>query len=330
MILGLAGDTMLGRLVGEHVATLPATSLVEPAVVAIAREADLFLVNLECCISERGERWPRPGKPFFFRAPPAAIDVLSLLGVGAVTLANNHALDYGPVALLDTFTYLDAAGITWVGAGPDQVRARAPAVFDGPGYRLTVLACSDHPPDYAATPNQPGVAWADLVHGTPTWLLDAVAAAAQVPRSGSASGVLVSPHWGPNMVAEPLPYVRRAAQALCSNGATLVAGHSAHVFHGIEGAVLYDVGDFIDDYATDPVLRNDLGLMFLVELDEHGPRRLEAIPLALEFCRTRLANRDEAAWITRRFRRACGAFGTDVQVESDRLVVTWRDAAGSG
>ena len=87
------------------------------------------------------------------------------------------------------------------------------------------------------------------------------------------------------MVADPVPHVRRAAHALRDAGATIVAGHSAHVFHGVDGNVLYDLGDFLDDYATS-ALRNDLGLLFLVELDELGPRRLEAVPLALDFCRT--------------------------------------------
>lgn len=68
MRLALAGDTMLGRGVAEEVASRRPETLVAPEVVAVAREADLFLLNLECCISQRGERWPAPGKPFFFRS----------------------------------------------------------------------------------------------------------------------------------------------------------------------------------------------------------------------------------------------------------------------
>ena len=79
----------------------------------IPRGADLFVLNLECCISERVERFPDPGKPFFFRAPPAAAGTLADLGVDCVTLANNHALDYGEQALLDTLGHLDQAGIPW-------------------------------------------------------------------------------------------------------------------------------------------------------------------------------------------------------------------------
>ena len=106
------------------------------------------------------------------------------------------------------------------------------------------------------------------------------------------------------MVAEPVAYVRHAAATCRAAGATLAAGHSAHVFHAIADGVLYDLGDFIDDYATDPELRNDLGLLFLVSFEHATLIRLEAIPLALDFCHTRLADADEAAWIGRRLRSA--------------------------
>ena len=109
---------MLGRKVGAAIAERGPESLVAEDVVGVAREADLLVLNLECCISERGERWPDPGKPFFFRAPPAATETLRRLGVSCVTLANNHALDFGAEALLDTFEHLRAAGIDWVGAAP--------------------------------------------------------------------------------------------------------------------------------------------------------------------------------------------------------------------
>ena len=126
------------------------------------------------------------------------------------------------------------------------------------------------------------------------------------------------------MTPSPVPHVRRAAGALVEAGATLVAGHSAHVFHGIAGAVLFDLGDFLDDYAVDPGLRNDLGLLFLVTLDRAGPLRVEAIPLRLEFCFTRMAQGEEAEWIGRRFRQACAELGTEVVEENGRLVAGLR------
>src|SRR6266480_7696521 len=121
---------MLGRGVAHVLATSPPSALFSDEVVSTLGEADLGFVNLECCISSRGRPWPDPRKPFFFRAPPAATKVLTLLGVDCVSLANNHALDFGTEALLDTFDNLEAAGIAWVGAGRDRDHARAPAVLE--------------------------------------------------------------------------------------------------------------------------------------------------------------------------------------------------------
>jgi poly-gamma-glutamate capsule biosynthesis protein CapA/YwtB (metallophosphatase superfamily) len=313
--LALAGDTMLGRGVADAISQAPGRPLVAPEVVAAAAEADVFILNLECCISGRGERWPDPRKPFFFRGPPEAASLLADMGVDCVTLANNHALDFGEDALVDTFEHLDEAGIALVGAGRNVAEARAPAVLEVADTRLRVVAFGDHPADFAVGPGKPGIAYADLrKDGVPAWALDSL-------RRVEEGVTLVMPHWGPNMTAEPRPYVVEAASALVDGGATLVAGHSAHVFHGVSGRVLYDLGDFLDDYAVDAQLRNDLGLLFLVTLDERGPRAVEALPLKLEYCHTRLATREEAAWISHRFRSACAALGTEVAEEDGRLVV---------
>jgi poly-gamma-glutamate capsule biosynthesis protein CapA/YwtB (metallophosphatase superfamily) len=321
--VALAGDTMLGRGVGRALATTPPEDLVAPEVRAALGEADLVVLNLECCISGRGRPWDAPGKPFFFRAPPRAVELLVLLGADCVTLANNHALDYGFDALADTLDLLAGAGIAAVGAGPDLERARRPATLAAGGLRVAVLGVTDHPPDFAAGPDRPGVAFADLRRRVPDWLAEGVGAA-------DAEAVLVTPHWGPNMTSEPVGHVRRAAAALVDAGATLVAGHSAHVPHGVAGPVLYDLGDFLDDYRVDPRLRNDLGLLFLVTLDGHGPVRLEALPLKLDFCHTRLATGEDAAWTRRRFRSACTALGTTVEEEADRLTVSWPTGGGTG
>jgi poly-gamma-glutamate synthesis protein (capsule biosynthesis protein) len=112
------------------------------------------------------------------------------------------------------------------------------------------------------------------------------------------------------MLAEPLPAVGAAAERLVAAGATLVAGHSAHVFQGVAGRVLFDLGDFIDDYAVDRKMRNDLGLLWLVTLDATGPQRIETVPLTLDYCYTRIATGDDAAWIARRFEELCERLAT--------------------
>lgn len=317
--VALAGDTMLGRGVGERLHSEAPESLVGQDLVSTIKEADLFVLNLECCISDRGRPWSRrPGKPFFFRAPPVAVRLLTHLGVDCVTLANNHALDFGEQALLDTLAHLDDAGIAHVGAGPHIQAARCPAVLQTRGSRMVVMGVSDHPDDFAAASDRPGIAYHDLHAGLPEWLIRMV----DESRSSGAA-VLVTPHWGPNMASAPLAHIRNAASELVRAGASLVAGHSAHVFQGVEDRILFDLGDFIDDYAVDPALRNDLGLLFLVTLDERGPIRLEAVPLKLDYCYTSLAEGEDFRWIRERFRTACAELGTDVSQNDGRLVVAW-------
>src|SRR5438552_14759823 len=163
--LALAGDTMLGRRVADRLAADPAVPLVAREVAAHIASADAFILNLECCISHRGDPFPDPRKPFFFRAPPIAAERLAELGVDAVTLANNHALDYGPVALLDTLEDLDGAGILAVGAGPNKAIARAPRVICCGGLDVRLVALADHPAEYAAGAQRAGIAFADLGPG---------------------------------------------------------------------------------------------------------------------------------------------------------------------
>ncbi len=310
--VALAGDTMLGRGLANVLRADPTARLLGEEVSAQIARADAFVLNLECCISDRGARFPDPVKPFFFRAPPVAAQRLAAMGVDAVTLANNHALDYGPDALLDTLAHLEAVGITTVGAGTNEVLARQPRTIRCGELRVRLVAFSDHPHSYAAGPQRPGIAFADLRFGLPDWLREGV-------RAPDEQVALVSPHWGPNMVPEPLRRVRHTADRLLEAGATLVAGHSAHVFHGVADRVLFDLGDFLDDYAVEPELRNDLGLLWLVELDADGPHRIQALPLALDYCFTDVASPAQVESIVQRLRDRCKPFGTVVE-PSDGLI----------
>lgn len=321
--VALAGDTMLGRGVAERLSEEPASALFGAALLDVLETTDAVVLNLECCISERGQPWP--GRVFHFRAPPAALDALDLLGVRCVTLGNNHALDFGETALLDTIGFLSSAGIVIAGAGADEAAARCPATFRAGEQTVTVLGCTDHPAEYAAGPHRPGVAYADLQHGVPAWITDTVHGLAAAPGP-----VLVMPHWGPNMTTAPAGYIRRAAQVLVDQGATLVAGHSAHVFHGAAGRVVYDLGDFVDDYLRDVVLRNDLGVLWLATVAGPELRALEAVPLHLGYCHTTLARGDDELVVRQRLRAACAAFGTTLSDTGRGLAVELAQPAGRG
>jgi poly-gamma-glutamate synthesis protein (capsule biosynthesis protein) len=304
---------MLGRSVGEHLGTHPGRTLFGEDLLEVLAATDGMVLNLECCISDGGVPWP--GRVFHFRAPPSAADALHLLGVRCVTLANNHAMDFGEHALLDTLDHLSRAGIAVAGAGRNVESARAPVPVTVGRQAITVVSFTDDPAEYAAAADHPGVAWVDPADMVPSWL---TAGVRDMSRSGAF--VLVSPHWGPNMIEHPLHRVRRAAADLITAGASIIAGHSAHVFHGVHGPVLFDLGDFVDDYAVGP-LRNDLSLLWLVTMDDAGPSSVEAVPLRLTYCHTTLADGEDKRWIRERFRRACRAPGTEVTDHDGRLVV---------
>jgi poly-gamma-glutamate capsule biosynthesis protein CapA/YwtB (metallophosphatase superfamily) len=310
--IGLLGDVMLGRSVGDKLREEPGAALWSEELRSLCASLDLMICNVECCVSERGERTRRiPGKPFFFRAPPSAVAALRAIDVRAVSLANNHALDYGDQGLADTLGLLADGGIATAGAGQGAEAARSPVVVEAGGQQVGLLCVSDHPREYAAGPSTYGIAHAGLERGVPDWLLEELARLRECCEL-----TIVFPHWGPNMSAEPAHWQRQAVAALQHAGASLVSGHSAHAFHGIEwkegGPVLFDLGDALDDYRVDPVLRNDLGVLAIWRPGV-GDEELELVGLKLEFCHTGLARAADAEWIAVRLDSACAELGARVE-----------------
>jgi len=330
--VGLLGDVMLGRMVARALERERPETLWAPELRELARSLDLVVCNVECCISDRGHPTTLiEGKPFFFRGPPAAVEALKAMNIRAAGLANNHALDFGEQALEDTLELLRAAGIAATGAGFGRDAARSAAVVAAGDLRVGLISVSDHPVEYAAAPDRWGVALASMHDGPPSWLLDQIAAVRE--RSDL---VIAFPHWGANMTTRPARWQQLAAADLHAAGADLVAGHSAHLFHGVGwngGPTLFDLGDVLDDYRVDPALRNDLGV-FAIWRPRSDPQ-LELVGLRLQYCYTRLAEGADADWIAARLTRACRELGTVVtRVAEQRFTITptreWQAAPWRG
>jgi poly-gamma-glutamate capsule biosynthesis protein CapA/YwtB (metallophosphatase superfamily) len=301
---------MLGRVVGERLAGGDPADVWSPELRQLCNSCDLVICNLECCISDRGSPTAIvAGKPFFFRGPPAAVHSLLGVGVGAVGLANNHALDYGKHALVDTLGRLGAAGIETAGAGMNEAEARRGAIVQAGRTRIGLVAISDHPSEFAAGPDATGIAYGLVSRGLPGWYERELGRLRE-----ECDEVIAFPHWGPNMNPRTARWQRRAAARMQAAGATLVAGHSAHVFHGLgwgeAGPLLFDLGDALDDYAVNRTLRNDRGV---IALWRPGEAAVELVGLALGHCHTGIAAGEDADWIARRLDKACGALGTSVE-----------------
>jgi poly-gamma-glutamate capsule biosynthesis protein CapA/YwtB (metallophosphatase superfamily) len=305
--LAILGDVMLGRLVSREIAHRAPESFWGDTL-EVLHGADAVIANLECAISSRGSEWARTPKVFHFRAEPGAIAVLQAARMRHVSLANNHVLDYGEEAFLDTLRLLDEAGIARAGAGADLDEARRAARIKAGGISVT-----DNEPPFAAGAGRPGTCYVDA-EAAELW---PTAEAIRAERDAGAEIVLVSAHLGPNMVLRPAPRLRAFKRRLLAAGCDIVHGHSAHVFQGIEAEarrlILHDAGDFLDDYAVDDVLRNDWSFIFLVDIDAAGVRRLVLRPVALGFAEVNLARDRVFDAICERMVEQSAAFGTALQ-----------------
>ncbi len=203
--------------------------------------ADVAMVNLESAITERGT--PAP-KQFHFRTPATALDALASAGIDVVTMANNHAVDYGAAGLQDTLAALGSAPIPVVGIGADEARAYAPAYLTVRGTRIAVLGATQiYDWTLSAWPARgarPGVA----VAANPARLVTAVHAA-----RAHADLVVVYLHWGTDYTSCPNALQRSTATALAAAGADVIVGSHAHVLQGAgwlgDSYVDYGLGNFV-------------------------------------------------------------------------------------
>jgi poly-gamma-glutamate capsule biosynthesis protein CapA/YwtB (metallophosphatase superfamily) len=317
--LSLTGDVMLGRGVNE---TLRAARPAEPwgDVLPLLLSADLRVINLECAITGHRRPWSRTPKVFHFRADPLAVEVLKAARVDACSLANNHTLDFEEKGLLDTLAHLEVAGIRYAGAGRNLEEAARPVLLEG---GIALVAFTDNEPPFAAGPDKPGTNY--LPVSTEPEVLRRVEETIGAARDAGARTVVFSNHWGPNMMRRPKAVFRRFARAVVDRGADVYYGHSAHVFQGVEvyrgKPILYDTGDFIDDYAVDPDLRNDRSFLFCISMEDGDLRRLELFPVVLPYARVELAGGEEREAIFALIQDLSAEMDTTFERREDRLVL---------
>jgi len=211
----------------------------------VLASADIRFAQVERVYSERGAFQLHSGGAHS-RVHPRLAEVFNDCGFDVVSLASNHAMDWGPEALLDTLDLLRGKGLQVVGAGRNLREARAPVVIERQGVRTAFLAyCSILQNGYAAGPDHPGVAPLrvhtyyepfDYQPGVPPRVVtlphaeDLAALCGDIRAARTlAHNVVVSLHWGvhyiPRLIAD---YQVAVAEAAFAAGADLILGHHAH------------------------------------------------------------------------------------------------------
>ncbi|MBI2865316.1 MAG: CapA family protein [Chloroflexi bacterium] len=320
--MAITGDVMLGRLVDQAV-SLHGVDYPWGSTLPLLTNADLTLVNLECVIAANGRPWDRTPKVFYFHADPLAVDVLKAGGVDYVSLANNHSLDYEEEGLEEMLERLDRAGIAHAGAGRDLKGAMAPAFVERNGVKIGIVSFTDNEPGWEATSKKPGTNFIRI--GTGGKYFDRVKRSVEAAHRDGADLVVFSIHWGPNMRQRPSTEFRQFAYAVIDLGVDVFHGTSSHLFQGVEvyqrKPILYDAGDFVDDYAVDPSLRNDQSLLFLFTASPDGVERLEMVPVLIGDCQVNPAKGHDFDQIAERMQMLSSEFGTQVDRLQDRLAV---------
>lgn len=199
---------------------------------------DATIVNLETAVGSGGQR---QRKQYTFQSPPVLLQRLMASGVSVVSLANNHSLDFGPGALLETIAHARDARLLVVGAGANKTEAFAPAIVSAPGGTVAFIGLSQVvPPGWAATASSPGVASAYDI---------AAATAAVRSARGRADHVVVLVHAGTEQSECPTGKQRSLGDALVDAGADVVAGAHPHVLQGIvrrgSSVIAYSLGNFV-------------------------------------------------------------------------------------
>lgn len=311
--MAFAGDVLFDdhyAITGTVRASGDISQGIMPEVMERMQAADIMMLNNEFAYSNRGT--PLEEKQFTFRARPETAAYLTDLGVDIVSLANNHAYDYGPEALEDTLDTLRETGIPYVGAGRDIGEARKPIYYIVGDMKIAFVSATqierlDTPDTKEATETSPGVfrCW----NGEK--LLETVREAAE-----NSDFVVAYIHWGTENQAELDWAQLKQAPELVAAGADLVIGDHPHCLQPIgviQGVpVIYSLGNFWFNSKT-----LDTGMVEVV-IDETGIVSYQFVPCLQSGCRTTLLQGAEKERVLAYMR----SISEGVRIDGDGFV-TW-------
>jgi len=312
--IAAVGDLMLGGRAEPFLSQMGAEYPfldVQPAL----RMADIIVGNLEAPISTRGQAVEN--KKFTLRAGPIAAEALKKAGIRVVTLANNHSMDFGPLALQDTLTNLTENGILFSGAGMDLDDARAPAIIRIKGWTIAFLAYSlTFPLEFFASGGRPGTA---------PGYADYVKADIQKVRS-RADIVVVSFHWGAELMTAAKDYQVELGHQAVDWGADLVLGHHPHVLQEIEvykGRIIaYSLGNFVFGSESN---RTNTSMILLLTFKGNTLFRAEAVPLDVNNYRVkyqpRILRGKPGREVLESINAASARFKTRLDIAGDRGII---------
>lgn len=267
----VAGDLCFaedGYVLDEYDKTEKLEDCISPELLKIMNETDIFYLNHEYCISDRGT--PLNGKHYTFRADPKRMDLLKEMGTDLVSLANNHIYDYGEEALIDTTDLLKQAEIPYVGGGINIEDAKRPVYYIINGIKIGFVAASNAEKNRytpQATEENGGIL---LAYDTAEYN--------QVIQEASkkCDYLIAYIHWGTEDSNQLNSEQQKMGAEFLKSGADIVVGGHPHVLQGIEymdsKPVIYSLGDFWFNAET-----KYTGLL-QIQISQEGLEQLSFVP----------------------------------------------------
>ncbi|MTI95321.1 MAG: DUF362 domain-containing protein [Firmicutes bacterium] len=217
----------------------------------VIKDSDYFILNFESVLADKPKKYLE-GKQFpNWDSPERTLDVFKRLGVKAVSMANNHAMDFGPSVMLETKRRFEEAGISCFGAGADHLEASKPLKITLTGktssvnvYVFTGMRASKRYRDdygFFAGSNTPGVNWLgvkQIIHSIK-----------RLRRKDPKSLIIVCPHWQGVDYRPVKPKMKKKCQQLVEAGANFVFASGTHMLSNVErwgtGIICYSIGNFV-------------------------------------------------------------------------------------
>lgn len=297
----LADNWDIAPVIEKHGGDLE--SVLSKDIIDCFRSADIMLLNNEFTFSKRGK--PLDRKAYTFRADPKWVSVYDELGVDIVSLANNHAYDYGADAFADTLETLFDAGVPYIGGGKDIDEASKPFYFIVNGYKYAFTAAT-RAEKYKLTPEATKTSSGVLRTYDPEKYIGVISSAAK-----ESDYVIAYVHWGKegsHDIEEGLPEM---GAAFIDAGADIVIGSHAHVLQGIDfyngKPIVYNLGNFLFNAKT-----MDTGILELTA-DDELKMTYRFIPCIQSGCHTKNVSGDEA----KRVLSFMGSLSENVVFEED-------------
>lgn len=207
-------------------------------ILPIIKEADIKITNLEVPLLETGIPIAKTGPNL--KLPIKTIEAIKYASFDMVTLANNHAMDFGPDGLMSTIKLCDENGIKYIGAGSNLKEAKEIRYFDIKDTRIAFINCCEN--EWSTTHG--AVAGCNPMEEVPIYY--------QIQEAKSnANHVIMIVHGGYEMYEYPSPRMKRLYRWFVDLGVDAVIGHHTHCFSGYEiykgKPVVYSLGNFIFD-----------------------------------------------------------------------------------